>query len=71
MPRYIVYNTAAVAKTQAVHQFDDLLDAMDYEFTLNAKYPDKYYVVAEVMDRRSWFVRFLYWLAERSRPNAS
>ena len=68
MTRYIVFNTDAVAKTQAVHQFDELFDAMDYEATLNAKYPDKNYVIAEVLDRRNWAVRFMYWLAARSRP---
>lgn len=71
MPRYIVFNTTAIAKTQAVHQYDDLLDAMDAEVTLNNKYADKNYVIAEVMDKRNWFIRFMYWLAERSRNNGN
>lgn len=67
VPRYIVFNTTAVAKTQAVHQFDELHEAFDYEMQLNDKYPDKNYVTAEVLNKRSWFVRLMYWLFERSR----
>lgn len=64
MVSYVVFNTKAVAKTQAVHTFSDILDAIDYQENLNDRYPDKHYVVAEIIDSKSWVGKLVYKIAQ-------